>query len=134
MMGEALVINNKELQTCFRSVIKQNGAIVEKGWVLGLQFHTLFKDGLYFELGKEVIDMAMAIKAAFKEKGIPFYVDSPTNQQFVILTKEQVDMFTDKFVIEYDGRAGDDYVIRFCTSWSTKWGEVEELIETIKEL
>ena len=134
MMGEALVINNKELQPHFRNFIKQNGAMLEKGWLLGLQFHTFFKDGLYLSLGKEVIEMAMDIKKAFLDKGIRPYIDSPTNQQFFCLTQEQLAKLEEKYIPEIEGKDGDMLVVRFCTSWSTKPEDVAALVEDIKAL
>ena len=80
MLGEAVVIIREELKDHFRSYIKQNGAMLAKGWILGLQFYTLFKDGLYFKITKEADKYALRIKDAFAEKGIPAYIEAlPTN-------------------------------------------------------
>ena len=135
MFGEAVVITNPCLQTDFRSYIKQNGAMLAKGWLLGLQFSTLFEDGLYFELGKTAVELAQKIKNAFVKKGIPLFVDSPTNQQFVVLDEAQMDTLSKKYVFEYEQRVDDTHhCVRFCTGWSTRPDEVEALIKDIEEL
>lgn len=85
LFGEAVVIINPVLKTDFRSYIKQNGGMLAKGWLLGIQFYTLFRDGLYFKITQEADRQAMRIRQAFRQKGIPFFVESPTNQQFVVV-------------------------------------------------
>jgi len=135
LFGEALVINNKELQPHFRSYIKQNGAMLAKGWLLGIQFYTLFKDGLYLDICKKANDYAMQIKDAFSKKKIKFYIESDTNQQFVILTNAQIDKLAKKYYFEDEGRINDNEAcVRFCTSWATKQEEVDSLIKDIEEL
>ena len=135
MFGEAVVITNPDLQTDFRSYIKQNGAMLAKGWLLGLQFATLFENGLYFELGKEAVELALKIKNAFVKKGIPLFVDSPTNQQFVVLSEAQMEKLSKNYVFEYENRVDDTHhCVRFCTGWSTKPEEVETLIKDIEVL
>ena len=135
MFGEALVLNNVAFQDDFRYYIKQNGAMLAKGWVLGLQFYTMFKDGLYFEVGNQAIAYAMKIKEAFIAKGIPVFLDSPTNQQFFVLNQAQMDKLAEKFVYEYIEKVDEEHhCIRFCTSWSTKAEEVEELIAFVETL
>jgi threonine aldolase len=99
--------------------------------LLGIQFDTLFTNGLYMEISAHAIRMAMKLKTIFAEKGIPFYIDSPTNQQFPILTSSQMAELEGKIAFEIweilpDGRA----VTRFATSWATK----EESIKTLQQL
>ena len=128
LFGEAIVILNPELKPNFRSFIKQNGAMLAKGWLLGLQFYTLFHDGLYFDITRRAVEMAMDLKAAFTAKGIPSYMDSPTNQQFFILTKAQLAALEEKYVFEPDHPVDEDHdCVRFCVSWSTLPEEVEAL-------
>ena len=135
MFGEAIVIRNKELQKCFRNTLKQSGAMLAKGWLLGLQFETLFKDGLYFDITKAAVSYAMDIKETFNKKGIPSYIDSPTNQQFVVLTKEQAKKLSKKFIYENEDVLEDGrLVVRFCTSWATKKEEIDTLIKEIEKL
>lgn len=88
LFGEALVITNKKLARKFRTYMKQNGAVLAKGWLLGMQFCALLEDDTYEKMTAQADAYALEIKAAFKEKGIREYVDSYTNQLFVILTEE----------------------------------------------
>lgn len=135
MFGEALVITNPALQSHFRSYMKQNGAMLAKGWLLGLQFKALFASGAYFELGKTADAYAMKIRKAFLGQGIPFHVDSPTNQQFVVLSNAQVNQLAEKYIFENEGRIDENHTcVRFCTSWSTKAEDVEALLGDIEKL
>ncbi|MBQ8184342.1 MAG: aminotransferase class V-fold PLP-dependent enzyme [Lachnospiraceae bacterium] len=135
MFGEAVVIVRDELKNHFRSHIKQNGGMLAKGWTLGLQFYALFKDGLYFEIGKTADAQAMRIKEAFARKGIPAYIESFTNQQFVVINQEQMDKLAQKHVFEYQEKLKDDlHCVRFCASWSTKEEDLEVLLQDIGAL
>ena len=137
LFGEAVVFPAPEkfkLQT-FRTLIKQQGGLLAKGRLLGLQFEVLFEDGLYFENAKHSNLQAAKIKRAFTERGIPFLIDSHTNQQFPILTTEQDAKLREKFSYELwkpldDGRVA----VRFCTSWATTDEAVRELVQAIREL
>lgn len=135
LFGEAVVFTNSEngrtpLQ--FTTQIKQHGALLAKGRLLGLQFDELFTDDLYFEIGREAVRKAMELKKAFTEKGYPLYMDSPTNQQFFILTKDQKQRLEEHFVFETweqlpDGRAA----VRFVTSWSTSDDDIKTLTASL---
>lgn len=135
LFGEALIITNSRLQPDFRSYMKQNGAMLAKGWLLGLQFYTLFHKGLYFEITKQADRFAMQIKQAFAEKGIPSYIESFTNQQFVILTDSQIKALSQNYIFEYDKKIDDTHAsVRFCTSFSTRQEEVDSLLADIRRL
>ena len=135
LFGEAVVIPNPMLQTDFRSYIKQNGGMLAKGWLLGLQFYTLFKDGLYLDITKKAVDLAMKLRGAFAEAKVPFYVHSPTNQQFVVLTKQQMEKLAEKYVFEYEDQLAENlFCVRFCTRWCTTEDEVDALIADIRTL
>ena len=135
LFGEALVLTKEWLHQDFRAYMKQNGAMLAKGWLLGVQFDTMFKDGLYFDIAKQAIDYAMEIKDAFKAKNVPLYIDSPTNQQFIIADDALMAKLGEKFIYEFiEGLDDGRHVLRFCTSWSTKREEVDALLETIQEL
>ena len=117
LFGEALVI------------------MLAKGWLLGLQFYTLFKDGLYFDICRQAVELALQLKAAFAARGIPSYLDSPTNQQFVILTHEQMEALEGKYTFEPDHDVDEDRMcVRFCTSWATTPQEVRALMSDIEKL
>lgn len=135
LFGEAVVIINPALKTDFRSLIKQSGGMLAKGWLLGLQFYTLFKNGLYFDITKKAVDYAMEIKDAFADKGIPAFIDSPTNQQFVVVENSIKDRLAEKYVFEFDQNIDDTHCsIRFCTSWSSTDAEIQALIKDIQNL
>jgi len=135
MFGEAVILTNDELKPNFRSYMKQHGAMLAKGWTLGLQFYTLFKDNLYFDITAQAVKYAMKIKEAFKAKGIHEYIESPTNQQFVIITDEQKNKLDEKHIYEYMGKVSDNtHLVRFCTSWSSREEDVNVLIEDIYNL
>ena len=135
LFGEAVVITTPALQPHFRSFIKQNGAMLAKGWLLGLQFAALFENGIYFDICRRAVDLAMDIRAAFAEKGIPAYIDSPTNQQFVVLTDAQAARLAEKYIYEPERRIDERHVcVRFCTSWYTPDEDVAALAEDIKDL
>ena len=134
LFGEALVITNKKLARKFRTYMKQNGAVLAKGWLLGLQFYTLLENDLYFEITRKADMLAMKIRDAFAKKGIPFWVESPTNQQFVILSPQQQDILGKNYTFEKTGNTPDGIVARFCTSWATTEEEVAQLIADIEKL
>ena len=136
LFGEAVVINNPELNVRFRYMIKQKGGMLAKGRLLGLQFSALMENGLYFELGKKAVDQAMRIRTALKEAGFAFHVDSPTNQLFPIFTDEQWEQIEALgFKLEFIGRIDEDHVtLRVCTSWCTPDEYVDKFIEAVKGL
>ena len=135
LFGEALVISNPALQTDFRSYIKQNGAMLAKGWLLGVQFHALFENGLYFDICRRAVDQAMQIRAAFEARGIPVYVPSPTNQQFVVLDHDQIEALEKKYVFEPDHHVDKTHMcVRFCTSWYTSDEDIAALTADIQNL
>ena len=132
MCGEAVVIPDPQVVPHFFTHIKQHGALLAKGWVLGLQFDVLFTDDLYYQLGKHANDMAVMLKKGLKEKGYRFYIDSPTNQQFIIVDEEQLNRIsrvtTYGFWCKYDET---HTVIRLATSWATKPDDVTELLANL---
>lgn len=133
LFGEALVVTNPALLPHFFTVIKQRGALMAKGWLLGLQFDTLFTDGLYEKLGAHAIALAEKLKAGFLAKGCRFYIDSPTNQQFLIITDEQLKTLraadiSCSFWEKYDET---HTVVRFCTSWATKEENIDHLLSLL---
>ena len=134
LFGEALVIVNEKYKEDFRYIEKQKGAMLAKGRLLGLQFDTLFTDGLYFKASAHAMKLADRIRAALKEKGIRVYYNSPTNQLFPMLTDEQMNKLKNDFSFCYWCKNGDLHVVRFCTSWATQEGDVETLIDAINAL
>ncbi len=128
LCGEAVVFPAGDAPEHFFTIVKQHGALLAKGRLLGLQFQALFTGGLYFEISRHAIEMAALLKKVFERRGIPFYIGSPTNQQFPILTKEQMDALDGKVLYEIWGKLPDGrFITRFCTSWCTAPRQIEEL-------
>lgn len=135
LFGEAVVIRNEELQKDFRYFIKQKGGMLAKGRLLGIQFDTLFRDNLYFEISKKAIVLAEKLRAAFEQKGYPYLVPNHTNQIFVILPDADLEKLGEGFEYSYDHRVDAGHsAVRFCTSWATTEENVDALIACIKEL
>ena len=132
LFGEAVVIVNDALKKDFRYNIKQNGGMLAKGRLLGIQFQTLFEDGLYFELSRHAVAQAMRIRDAFRAKGYSFLVDSPTNQQFPILHNDVLKSLFGKFKFSIWQKVDEEHTaVRFCTSWATTAEAVDALIASI---
>ncbi len=133
LFGEAVVICNKAPQEDFRYLIKQKGGMLAKGRLLGIQFLELLKDGLYFEIAGHAIRMAMILKKGLEEAGYSFFIDSETNQQFVIVSDEKLEQLKEKYAYTYQQRYdATSSVIRLCTSWATKEEDVYQLLEDMR--
>ncbi|MXP74853.1 low specificity L-threonine aldolase [Lachnospiraceae bacterium WCA-9-b2] len=135
LFGEAVVIANPLLRKDFRYFIKQNGGMLAKGRLLGIQFDTLFTDGLYFEIAKQADALAMRLKDAFVKKGYRLRYDSYTNQQFPILPNDHMEKLKEKYSFAFWEEVDASHsAVRFCTSWATKEAAVDELIRDIEAL
>ena len=135
LFGEALVIVNDALKPDFRYVLKQKGGMLAKGWLLGIQFSELFRDGLYFELSDHAQALAMRLKAALTEWNVPFLVDSPTNQQFPVLPDAVLDELAEKYSFSEQQRVDATHrAVRFCTSWATQQAQLDALISDLRAL
>lgn len=132
LFGEAVVIVNDALKKDFRYCIKQNGGMLAKGRLLGIQFLTLFEDGLYFQLSEHAVSQAMRIRDAFKSKGFGFLVQSPSNQQFPILDNATMERLSSDFLFSFWQKVDDTHTaVRFCTSWATRPEAVDALIAAL---
>ncbi len=134
LFGEALVITESSLKYRFKAYMKQHGAVLAKGWLMGMQFAIMLESGEYFEKTKHANELAVQIKNAFEAKGIPFWVESFTNQQFVILSDSQKKMLARNYIFEEEGTTQQGTIVRFCTSWSTNRDDVDRLIDDINKL
>lgn len=135
LFGEALVLTSPGLDKDFRYSIKQRGGMLAKGRLLGIQFETLFEDGLYQALGEKADQQAMEIRRAFEDKGCPVLLDSRTNQQFPVLTKLQQEKLSEGYAFSYWEPVDQERdAVRFCTSWATTDEAVKELIADIEKL
>lgn len=132
LFGEAVVITPKISLKHFFTTIKQHGALLAKGRLLGIQFDTLFTDNLYYEISKHAIDMALKLKKGFMEKGYEFFLDSPTNQQFIVLKNDKMEELSKNVSFSFWEKRNDDYtVVRFATSWATKEEDIDALIQLL---
>lgn len=132
LFGEAVVIVNDALKKDFRYCIKQNGGMLAKGRLLGIQFLTLFEDGLYFQLSEHAVSQAMRIRDAFESKGFGFLVQSPSNQQFPILDNATMGRLSSDFLFSFWQKVDDTHTaVRFCTSWATRPEAVDALIAAL---
>lgn len=129
LFGEAVVAPNPHRLPHFFPLVKQHGALLAKGRLLGIQFETLFTDGLYEHIGAHAVRLAQKLKKAFAEKGYKLPIDSPTNQQFVCLPNEDIDRLSAYATFELWGPRGEtETVVRFVTSWATKEEDVDAFI------
>ena len=134
LFGEALIITEPSLRYRFKAHMKQKGAVLAKGWLMGLQFAVMLESGEYFEKTKRADELAMKIKKAFEAKGIPLWVESFTNQQFVILSERQKNILAQNYYFEEESITEQGTVVRFCTSWATSQTEADALIAGIAAL
>ena len=127
LCGEAVVFPEKAPRH-FLTSVKQHGALLAKGRLLGIQFDTLFTDNLYFDISRHAIERAEELKRVLQEKGCTFAWESPTNQQFVILEDSTVRRLKEHVVFSFWEKADETHtVVRFVTSWATRKEEIEEL-------
>ena len=132
LCGEAVVFPKKNMPPHFMTMAKQKGALLAKGRLLGVQFDTLFTDDLYFTISRHAIDMAEMLKQVFREKKKRFFLDSPTNQQFLILEDAEITRLREQVAFEIWERYDETHmVVRFATSWATEPEDVERLREFI---
>lgn len=128
LCGEAVVFPKGGAPEYFMTIAKQRGALLAKGRLLGVQFDALFTDGLYAEVGRHAIEMAEQMKAVLKEKGYPFYLESPTNQQFVTLEDTELARLEGKVVTDFWEKVDATHTaVRFATSWATTEADIEQL-------
>lgn len=135
LFGEAVVVTSPALERDFRYLIKQRGGMLAKGWLLGVQFEALLEDGLYREIGRGAVDQALRLRQAFLDKGFRLLIPSPTNQQFPILPDGAVEALGRKYSSCIWSKPDAVHTaVRFCTSWSTRDGDIDALIRDIEAL
>ena len=128
LCGEAVVFTKNNMPAHFNTMVKQRGAMLAKGRLLGIQFDTLFTDDLYMKISAHAIKMAEKLKQILRDKKYRFFIDSPTNQQFVIVENNRLEELDKEVKYGYWEKYDDKHtVIRFATSWSTTEESLEEL-------
>ncbi|MBQ8318360.1 MAG: low specificity L-threonine aldolase [Lachnospiraceae bacterium] len=132
LCGEAVVFTKNNAPMHFMTLIKQHCALLAKGRLIGVQFDALFTDDLYYKISRHAIDMAEELKQVLQEKGCRFFIDSPTNQQFIIIEDGKLNSLKDKLKVSFWEKYDDNHtVVRFATSWSTKPEDIEALRELL---
>ncbi|ANI90444.1 threonine aldolase [Arachidicoccus ginsenosidimutans] len=135
LLGEAIVFNTSELATDFDYMVKQKGALLSKGRVLGIQFLELFKDDLYFSLAKRANDLCMKIINAAKEQGYSFLAETSTNQAFPILPNKLIEKLMQRYSFYIWEEIDTNFsAVRLITSWATDEDKVDEFIRDLKSL
>ncbi|WP_300462590.1 aminotransferase class I/II-fold pyridoxal phosphate-dependent enzyme [Desulfobacula sp.] len=129
LLGEALVLRNADLKAEYRYLIKQRGALLAKGRVLGIQFEALFKDNLYFELAQHANAMAQQMVDDLKTTGCRFWIDSPTNQIFPVMKNSVIEALSHEFLFYIWAKADEAHsAVRLVTSWATSQNSVQGFI------
>ncbi|MBD5503790.1 MAG: low specificity L-threonine aldolase [Lachnospiraceae bacterium] len=132
LCGEAVVFTKRNTPAHFMTLIKQHGALLAKGRLLGIQFDTLFTDDLYLENGRNAIRMAGMLRNAFEEKGYTFYLKTPTNQIFIVLENARMMELREKVIFDFWEKYDENHtVVRFATSWATSEEDVKKLISLL---
>ena len=132
LLGEAVVFTKNNTPKNFVTRIKQHGALLAKGRLLGVQFDTLFSDDLYKRIGKHAIDLAEKLKNILHKKNYRFYLESPTNQQFIIIKNTKMEELAKNVSFSFWEKYDENYtVIRLATSWATTEKDLNELVKLL---
>ena len=132
LLGEAVVFPRSGMPAHFLTMVKQHGALLAKGRVVGVQFDTLFTDELYTSIARNAIACADVLRAAFAERGYTFLVENPTNQILVVLENQRLAELEQQVAVSFWEKVDDTHTaVRFATSWATKMEDVEALIELL---
>ena len=130
LCGEAVVFTKGNKPAHFMTSVKKRGALLAKGRLLGIQFDTLFTDDLYFKISRHAIEMASKIKEIIRQKGWRVYMDSPTNQQLIIMDDEQMEELAKSVVFDRWGVYDESHtIVRLASSWSTTEEDIAVLAE-----
>lgn len=132
LLGEAVVFTKNNTPKNFITRIKQHGALLAKGRLLGVQFDTLFSNDLYKRIGKHTINLSEKLKNILHEKNYRFYLESPTNQQFIIIENTKMEELAKNVSFSFWEKYDENHtVIRFATSWATTEKDLDELIKLL---
>ena len=128
LFGEAVVVINEKIKKNFRYNIKQRGGLLAKGRLLGIQFYELFKENLYLEIGKKTVELALYVKEELKKKGVKIYIDSYTNQQFIVINKTKYEEISKKFILSFWGENEEGIICRVCITWATTKENIDSFL------
>ena len=133
LFGEALVITDPRLMPSFRRCMKQQGAMLAKGRLLGVQFDALLENGLYLQLAQQAAQMAQLLSKGLAAMGVPMLIDSPSNQIFPIFSNDVIETLSQRVAFEYWSAVSDTHsCIRFVTAWHTTEAEVNALLDLLR--
>ncbi len=133
LCGEAVVFTKQNMPAHFMTMVKQKGGLLAKGRLLGIQFDTLFTDDLYCRISRHAIEMAQELKGLFREKGYRFFLDSPTNQQFIILENGEMERLCKKVRFDVWEKYDEGHtVVRFATSFATRKEDIRMLRDILE--
>jgi threonine aldolase len=130
LCGEAVVFPRGNAPRNFFTSIKQGGALLAKGRLLGIQFDALFTDDLYFKISRHAIQMADKLRLGFREKGYRFYLETVTNQVFVVLDNAALERLAGTYSF-WERLDENSTVVRFATSWATREEDVDAFLKTL---
>ena len=134
LFGEAAVITNPDILPCFFTTMKQHGAVLAKGRLLGLQFDEMFTDDLYLHIGESAIKYADEITGRLVKFGYHIYMQSPTNQRFTVMDNETLKKFGEEIEYGYWRKVDENHTaIRLATSWRTTREDVDRLIRVLEK-
>ncbi len=135
MFGEAIVFNDLNLGKDFRFSMKQKGAMLAKGFILGLQFDELFSNNLYYRIGEYANNIASYLDDELQKLGITMFSERFSNQLFIVLDNSTIDKLRENYEFEVWGKVNDNQTcIRLVVSWATKMNGVHQLIEDLKNI
>lgn len=135
LFGEAVVIPDPSLIPHFFTIIKQHGALLAKGRILGIQFDELFRDDLYRKIGASAVRQADQIRQVLNESGYRQMLINPTNQIFVSLENSRMKKLSEQLEFSFWEQSDENHtVIRLVTSWATKQEDTDQLIQILKSL
>ncbi len=134
MYGEALVIVNDNLKRNIRRYMKQRGAVLAKGFILGTQFEALFEDGLYYRLGKTSYEKSIYLAKSLRDVGVKFYAEPQSNQVFILYPTKKIKRLAEKNSFEISPYSEDEKILRFVTTYRTTDEEIDNLIADLKKI
>ena len=134
LFGEAVILSNDALKPYFRYVMKQSGAMLAKGWLLGLQFLALFENDAFYHIAEHANECAKVIQDCADQVGYPFFMKNNTNQVFLVLEPEEYQALSEKVDFEIWTKQDDKFVIRLVTSWATSMDDINHLCTLLRQI
>ena len=131
MFGELVVLINDELKNNFRGIMRQNGALLSKGWLIALQFDVLLSNGLYERLGAHCDDLGLKLAKGITDKGYKMAYEPESNMIFPVFSAAKTDELAEKVMFERWEDHGDEQVIRLVTNWSSTQEDIDSFLSLI---